>query len=143
MMHQVRLLWYWLVRVMLYFLPDHPLVMRFRGWLYSFAMPHAGKNFQVAHNVVIVSAEGLTVGDNVYIAYGCVLIADRDVTIGNDVMFGPLCIVAAGNHAFRNGSYRWGDDTYAPIAIGDGSWIAGGHFVARSFATAPLCSCSQ
>lgn len=126
MIHHLRLLHYWLVRVLLYFLPDHPLVMRFRGWLYSLAMPHAGRNFQVAHNVILVSAEGLTVGDNVYVAYGCVLIADKDVHIGNDVMFGPLCIVANGNHVFRNGSYRWGEDAYAPISIGDGSWIGGG-----------------
>lgn len=126
MRHKIRLLWYWLVRVMLYLMPDHPTVMRFRGWLYSLAMPHAGKNFQVAHNVIMVSAEGLSVGDNVYIAYGCVVIADKNVTIGNDVMFGPLCLVASGNHVFRNGSYRWGEDAYAPISVGDGSWIGGG-----------------
>jgi maltose O-acetyltransferase len=126
MKHQIRLLWYWLVRVLLYFMPDHPIIMRFRGWLYSLFMPQAGKNFQVAHNVIMVSAGGLTVGDNVYLAYGCVIIADKDVTIGDNVMFGPLCLVASGNHVFRNGSYRWGEDSYSPIVVGNGSWIGGG-----------------
>lgn len=126
MAHHLRLLHYWLVRVLLYFFPDFPLIMRFRGWLYSIAMPKVGKNFQVAHNVVIVSAEGLTVGDNVYIAYGCVLIADKDVTFGNNVMFGPLCLVACGNHVLKDGSYRWSEDVYAPISVGNGSWVGGG-----------------
>jgi len=125
MKHQLTLLYYWLVRTLLYFLPDHHIFMRLRGWLYSFAMPHAGRNFQVAHNVVLVSAEGLTVGDNVYLAHGCVIIADRDVTIGNDVMFGPMCLLACGNHVQKDGSYRWSEDVYAPIAIGDGSWVGG------------------
>lgn len=125
MKHQLILLYYWLVRVLLYFLPDHRAIMRFRGWLYSVAMPHVGCNFQVAHNVIIVSAEGMTVGNNVYFAHGCVIIADKDVKIGNDVMFGPLCILACGNHVLKNGSYRWSEDVYAPIVVGDGSWIGG------------------
>ena len=126
MKHYLKLLHYWFVRTILYFFPDIPFVMRFRGWLYSFAMPHAGRNFQVAHNVIIVSAEGLSVGDNVYFAYGCVIIADKDVRIGNDVMLGPMCLLACGNHVLRNGSYRWGGDFYAPITIANGSWIGGG-----------------
>ena len=125
MRHYFNLYWYWFVRTILFFLPDHPLIMRFRGYLYSFAMLGRGRNFQVAHNVIIVSAEGLTVGDDVYIAYGCVLIADKDVYIGNEVMFGPLCLLACGNHKISNGSYRWSEDEYAPINIGNGSWIGG------------------
>lgn len=125
MKHKLTLLYYWLVRAMLFFFPDVPFIMRLRGWLYSLCMLHAGKNFQVAHNVIIVSAEGLSVGDNVYFAYGCVLIADKNVTIGNDVMFGPLCLLVCGNHTLRNGSYRWSKDEYKPIVIGNGSWIGG------------------
>lgn len=126
MRHHITLLWNWFVRVILFMLPDHPLVMRLRGWLYSFGMHRAGKNFQVAHNVTIVTSEGLSVGDNVYIAYGCVVIADKDVMIGDNVMFGPLCMVSSGNHVFRNGSYRWGEDQYKPIVVGKDSWIGGG-----------------
>ena len=126
MKHYLKLMYYWLVRVCLFFMPDLPVFMRFRGWLYSFAMPHAGRNFQVAHNVIMVSVEGLTVGNNVYIAYGCILIADKDVTIGDNVMFGPLCLVACGNHVLEDGSYRWSEDFYAPISVGNGSWVGGG-----------------
>jgi hypothetical protein len=33
-------------------------------------MPSCGSNFQVAHNVILNSIEGLAVGNNVYLAMG-------------------------------------------------------------------------
>ena len=54
MKHRLLLLYSWLVKTVLFFLPDIPLIMRFRGFLYSLGMPSCGSNFQVAHNVIIL-----------------------------------------------------------------------------------------
>ena len=72
---------------MLFFFPDIPLIMRFRGFLYSLGMPSCGSNFQVAHNVTLNSIEGLTVGNNVYLAMGNIIYAHGKAIIGNNVMF--------------------------------------------------------
>ena len=63
MKHRLLLLYSWLIKTMLFFFPDIPLIMRFRGFLYSLGMPSCGSNFQVAHNVTLNSIEGLTVGN--------------------------------------------------------------------------------
>ena len=51
MKHRLLLLYSWLVKTVLFFFPDVPLIMRFRGFLYGLGMPSCGSNFQVAHNV--------------------------------------------------------------------------------------------
>lgn len=124
MKHKALLIYTWLVKIILFALPDMPIIMRFRGWLYSLGMRHCGKNFQVAHNVILNSLEGLSAEDNVYLAMGCVLLAGGDIHLGKDVMFGPLCVVSSGNHTFSDGSYRYGKSSSSAVLIGDGSWIA-------------------
>ena len=128
MKHRFLLLYVWFIRIILFFFPDVPFIMRFRGWLYSLGMKYAGKNFQVAHNVILNSIEYMSVGDNVYIAMSNIFLAHGGITIGNNVMFGPGCLVAAGNHTLKDGAYRYGPTVNAPIKIGNGSWI-GGHCV--------------
>lgn len=123
MKHKLLLIYTWFIRVCLYFLPDIPLVMRFRGWLYSFGMKSSGKNFQVAHNVILNSLEWLSVGDNVYFAMGNISLCFGGIKVENNVMFGPNCVLTAGNHTYLNGSYRFGPSKSSPIIIGCGSWI--------------------
>lgn len=123
MKHRLLLLYSWAVRVLLFFLPDVPFIMRFRGMLYGWAMKKCGKNFQVAHNVILNSLEGLSVGDNVYIAMNNVIFSHGSITVEDNVMFGPSCTVTSGNHTFVNGSYRYGEPIEKPILIKEGSWI--------------------
>ena len=98
--------------------------MRFRGWLYSLGMKKCGKNFQVAHNVIINSLEGFTVGNNVYLAMNSVFFTYYNVTLGDNVMFGPGCLLTSGNHTFLNDSYRYGPSANKSISIGNGCWVA-------------------
>ena len=60
-------------------------------------MPSCGSNFQVAHNVILNSIEGLAVGNNVYLAMGNIIYAHGKAIIGNNVMFGPDCLLTTGN----------------------------------------------
>ena len=128
MAHKFKQLYCWLIRTLLFFLPDAPIFMRLRGLMYKPALKSVGKNFQVAHNVQIVCGDGLEIGDNVYIAYNCIFIASKDVYIGDNVIFGPMCLVVCDNHIIEKGSFRSGRCTYRPIYIGDNSWV-GGHCV--------------
>lgn len=125
MKHKFKMMYLWLIRTLMYFWPDVPLIMRLRGWLYKPALLSVGKNFQVAHNVQLVCADGLSVGDNVYFAYGCIIIADKNVNIGNNVMFGPMCLLVCDNHSFDGNSFRFSAPQYAPIKIGANSWVGG------------------
>lgn len=123
-MHKFLLIYSWLIRILLFLLPDFPLAMRFRGWLYSFGMKSCGKNFQVTHSAILNSLESLEIGDNVYIANFCNLIGTGNIIIGNEVILGPGVIISAGNHHFSNNSFRFASSTPLDIIIGDGSWIA-------------------
>lgn len=123
MRHRFLLIYTWLVRVLLFFLPDIPFIMRIRGFLYSFAMKSCGKNFQVAHNVILNSLEGMSVGNNVYFAMNNVIFAHGNLYIGDDVMFGPSCVLTTGNHSYMNGSYRFGAPIEQPVVINDGAWV--------------------
>lgn len=91
--HKLKQLYCWFIRTALFFLPDVPILMRFRGGMYSLVLKSCGKNFQVAHNVHLVCVDGLEVGSNVYFAYNSVFIAYKDVYIGDNVMFGPYVFV--------------------------------------------------
>ena len=124
MKHRLLLLYSWLIKTMLFFFPDIPLIMRFRGFLYSLGMSSCGSNFQVAHNVTLNSIEGLTVGNNVYLAMGNIIYAHGKAIIGNNVMFGPGCLLTTGNHTFGDGSYRYGVSVEKEVRIKDGCWIA-------------------
>ena len=97
MKHKLLLVYSWLVRTALFFLPDIPFFMRFRGWLYGLGMAKRGRDFQVTHDVVIKDLQGISVGKHVFV----------------------------GNHSSQNGSYRYGKGNVGHIHIGRGSWVAG------------------
>ena len=124
MKHKLLLLYTWLIRTLLFFLPDIPFIMRFRGWLYSFGMKQCGKNFQVSHNVILNGLEGMKVGNNVFINNNNIFIVTSGITINDNVIIGPSCVFSSSNHIYRNGSFRFAKGEGRPVVVGKGSWIA-------------------
>jgi len=124
MKHKISIFYSWIIRLLTSFLPNIPIFMRFRGFLYSFFMKKCGKNFQVTSSVIINSLSGLSVGDNVYIAHFTVLIG-KCISIEDDVLIGPNCVISSGNHTRIGNSFRFGQSVEQDILIKSGSWIAG------------------
>ena len=125
MRHKLILLYAWFVRTILFFLPDMPLLMRFRGFLYGLAMRKCGSNFQVAHSVIINGVELCSVGKDVYLANNCNLVLNGTLTIGDEVIFGPGVLVSTGDHQFDGKSFRHLASKRQDVTIGSGSWIGG------------------
>lgn len=124
---KLSILYSWMIKTLTYFLPNHPIFMRFRGALYSLMMKKCGKNFQVASTVTINSLAGLEIANNVYIAHNNVIIGTK-IIIGDEVIIGPNCIISSGNHIFDGSSFRYGrkkEQTKGGVIIEKGSWIAG------------------
>jgi acetyltransferase-like isoleucine patch superfamily enzyme len=124
MKHRISILFSWFVRMLTIFLPNLPVFMRFRGRLYSLMMKKCGKDFQVASSVMINSLSGLEVGKHVYIAHNTVIIG-KMIHIGNEVLIGPNCVISAGNHQFKDQSFRFGASLQQRVKIGNGAWVAG------------------
>ncbi len=114
-----------MVWVLTFFLPDAPIIMRFRGWLYSFGMASCGKNFQVSSNVRILGLLCLDCGDSVYLASGVIINARAMIKIEDEVLIGIGSLLVSSNHTLHNGSYRYGKPQALPIYIGKGAWVAG------------------
>ncbi|MBO7617865.1 MAG: acyltransferase [Bacteroidales bacterium] len=123
MKHKILLVYSWFIRTLLFFLPDIPLFMRMRGWLYGLGMQNKGKNFQVTHSAILNTLEMISVGNNVYIANFCSLIANGIITIGDNTLFGPGVVVSSGNHRFENGHFIKQSDK-KNVVIGKNSWVA-------------------
>lgn len=121
-MHKFTILYSWSIKLITCFFPDIPLLMRFRGFLYSIVMKSCGRNFQVCSSTYINSLSGLTVGNNVYLAHNVVVLG-KDITIEDEVLIGPNSVLVSGNHTFLNSSFRFGVSESKPIIISKGSWI--------------------
>jgi maltose O-acetyltransferase len=139
MKHKLLLLYSWLIRTIFIFFPDVPIIMSFRGWLYSFGMQSVGKNFQVSANSKLVGLENLTCGNNIYIATNVVINASCLINIGDEVMIGIASTIVSGDHTIKDGSYRYGKPIRKPIFIGRGSWVAGNALITAG-ATLPNSS---
>lgn len=124
MKHKFCLLYTWFVRTVLLFLPDQPLIMRFRGWSYGLAMPRCGRDFQVSASTILRNLENIHVGDHVYLAPNVIINAITTVKLGNEVMVGFNSVIVSGNHTREGMSYRFGKSKVASIMIGNGTWIA-------------------
>lgn len=123
MKHKLLLVYSWFVRTILFFLPDIPLFMRFRGWLYGLGMNKCGNNFQVTHSAILNTIDKIVVGNNVYIANFCSIIANGYIEIGDNVLFGPGVVISSGNHKFANGQPIKESDQ-KDVTIGQNCWIA-------------------
>lgn len=125
MLNKISIIYSWMVRTFFIFFPDLPLMMRFRGFLYSFMMKGCGTNFQVSASAHINSLRGLSCGDNVYLAKGVILLP-TDVNLESDVIVGPNTVIVSANHVFDGYSFRNQQSISAHINVGFGSWIASG-----------------
>lgn len=124
MKHKLLILYCWLVRTFLIFMPDIPLIMRFRGWLYGLGMRKCGANFQVAHDVNIKCIDRMCVGNDCYIANGVIILGSGTIVLESEVQIGPRCVLASGNHISVNGSYLNRNGDTGQIYLCQGSWIA-------------------
>lgn len=131
MKSHVLLIYAWLVRTLLFFLPDIPLVMRFRGWLYGFAMKSCGKDFQVTHDAIIRDLQLIVVGNNCFVGNGTIIMGGGEIILEDQVMLAPRVIIISGNHTSKNGSYRYGKSDVGQIVIGRGSWVAGNAIIQK------------
>jgi acetyltransferase-like isoleucine patch superfamily enzyme len=123
-MHKLWLIYTWVIRIGTFWLPDAPLFMKIRGALYAVGLKKCGKNFQVAHNVILNTLPKISIGNNVYFAPGCVVLGGGDIEIGNNVLFGPMCLISANNHIF-NGEHFLSDVALGNVFVADNCWIAG------------------
>lgn len=131
MMHKFLLVYSWLIRALLYFFPDIPCVMRFRGWLYGLGMKKCGKDFQVTHDAVIKDLQNIKIGDNVFVGNHSIIMGSGMCIICNEVQIAPHCVIISGNHTSQNGSFRYGKGDVGEIYIGFGSWIAANSTIAK------------
>lgn len=123
MKHKLLLLYSWLIRTTLFFLPDAPIFMRLRGKMYSYGMKECGRNFQVAHNAILNTLETISVGRDVYIAYSCVLLGGGEIELGDEVVIGPGVVIASGNRTRKFNSFRFGNSRAGTIQLEKGSWV--------------------
>lgn len=114
----------------MFFFPDIPIVMRFRGFLYSFLMKKCGKNFQITHNAKITALTGLEVGNNVFIGNNN-MIMGLDIIIGDQTLIGPNCVLVTTTHVFDGVSFSNFSTHSEQISIGKGSWIGANATVLR------------
>ncbi|MFV7759052.1 acyltransferase [Shewanella algae] len=135
-MKKINFFYSWLVWFFTFFIPDAPIAMRFRGWLYSFGMKCCGHNFQVASGVRILGLSKLEVGCDVFIAAGVVINARELICIESEVMIGIGSLVVSSLHTKKDNSYRFGEAVGRKIFIGKGTWIAG-HVVIGGGASIP------
>jgi acetyltransferase-like isoleucine patch superfamily enzyme len=124
----IRILRYeWPLHFVLVFtnwLPDNLIFLRFRGFLASFFFKKCGMDLRLGRNTSFYNPSRIVIGNHVYVAYGNWLCAGEVITIEDEVMIGPMNVIVSGNHTTEHGSFRYGKETFAPIIIGKGSWIA-------------------
>ncbi len=120
--------WFIFVMKITGLLPDFKFVMCMRGLLVKPCFAACGRNFQICSNAMIVYTSNVSIGNDVYIAYGCWIQGVGGVTLGDEVMLGPYTILASSNHLKKDGSYRFGIGSHAPIVMERGAWT-GAHVV--------------
>lgn len=123
MKHKFLLIYSWFVYTFLFFLPDIPILMRFRGWLYGLGMKRCGKDFQVAHDATIKVLQCFEVGDHVYLANNVEVLAGGGIIIEDEVMIGPQVVFSSNDHSQKNASFRYGDRILGEIRIQRGAWV--------------------
>lgn len=146
MKRKLSIVYAWLVRSLLFFLPDTPTAMRIRGFLYSLMMRNCGSNFQVAHSAILNSITELNVGNDVYVANNALLLCGGTVTIADNVLIGPGVVISSNNHGFNeNTGFRFASIILGPVVINQGAWLCANSVVAKDsiipeFAVLSPCS---
>ena len=131
MRNKLLLIYVWLVRSLLFFWPDIPICMRFRGRLYGVFMEKAGCDFQVTHDAIIKDLEHISVGAHCFVGNASVIMGSGSIEIGDEVMIAPHVVIISGNHTAIYGSFRYGAIEKGKVVIEHGSWIASNCTVQR------------
>lgn len=132
MKHRLLLLYSWFIRIVLFFMPDVPIIMRFRGWLYGLGMKKCGRDFQVTHDARITGLECMTVGKHCFVGNQTLIFANNDISFEDEVMIGPLNLINDGNHTSLNGSFRFGFPDRGTILLKKGCWVSASCIVLRN-----------
>lgn len=80
-----------------------------------------GRNVLIRHRVRIHWPWKLTVGDDSWIGEGAWLLNLEPITLGSDVCISQDVLLCTGSHDRRSPTFEFDN---APIAIGDGAWVA-------------------
>lgn len=146
-MHKFNLLYAHVVRLLLLIFPDAPIIMRFRGFLYSFVMQKCGKNFQVAASAILRGLEKISCGDNVYVGPNAYIMSRKKIVISSEVLIAMNVVIVDGNHGknIATNSYRFERGRQELVVIGQGAWIAANSVVTAGAVVAdgelvPPCS---
>lgn len=123
-MRIVRQLYLHLVMLLTSVLPDLRPCLALRGFLMRPALKRCGRNFQIGRRVTINFPQCVEVGNDVYIATGSWIHAPGGVVIEDEVQLAPFVVLITGDHALRDGSYRFGVGRRAPICLKRGCWLA-------------------
>jgi acetyltransferase-like isoleucine patch superfamily enzyme len=125
-MHKFNLIFSHFIRLLFSLLPDAPLTMKLRGFMYSLRMKKCGKNFQVAGSAVLRGLEKISCGDNVYIGPNTYIMAREEIIIESEVLIAMNCVIVDANHGkdITTNSYRFSRGKQKVIHIKKGSWIA-------------------
>ncbi len=120
---RISTIYSWFIRLITSLLPNVPLIMRFRGWLYSLMMHKCGRDFQVTSSAIINSLALLDVGDHVYIAHNSVIMG-TSIIIESNVLIGPNCVISSSNHILNKNSFRFGKLKEKGVLLKKGSWVS-------------------
>lgn len=140
MNRRLKNLWFDIVSVLTWWLPDVEPIMAMRGWLARPAFASCGCNFQLARGVNISCTEGLHVGNNVYLAHYVWVQGFGQVTLEDEVVIGPFSVLASRDHCFKDGSVRFGGGVGSPIRIRRGTWLASHVVVTRGVTVGQGCT---
>lgn len=132
MKHNLLIVYCSVIKVVTSILPDIPLLMRFRGFLYSIFAGSRGRNLQIGSNVTIKGLECIHFGHDIFIANNVNIYSRKSITIGDKVLLGPNVVVVDGNHGFDGTSYRYRKGRMGDVCIGSGSWIGANCVVLHS-----------
>jgi len=137
MKHKFLLLYSWFVRTSLFFLPDMPIVMRFRGFMYGLGMKKYGGDFQVPHDVILRDLENISIGRNCIIGNGTNIMGSGTIVIEDKVLIGPNVIIISSNHTLGGDSFS-GRSVAGTITICKGAWVAGNCTIQKDSFLPPL-----
>lgn len=124
MKNKLLLIYSWFIRTFLILFPDMPIIMRFRGFLYSFAMKSCGENFQVSASASIRGIQRISCGSNVYFGPNSYIFSRISIVIHDEVLVAMNSVIIDSNHGKKNNSYRYARGRTQEIVIERGSWIA-------------------
>ncbi|EMV3978286.1 acyltransferase, partial [Escherichia coli] len=124
MKHKFLLMYSFFVRLIFLWLPDTPMIMRFRGYVYSWGMNKCGHNLQVSSTAVLRGIERISCGNDVYFGPNSYIMARKSIIIGDETLVAMNVVIVDANHGKENNSYRFKRGSAKEINIGRGVWIA-------------------